>query len=212
VTAGAIRNLGIDRVESEYVLVLDADDQLLPGTLEFLASRLQADPGLSVAGTAILDGQTGKRHRFPRRFAPILARWPRMFAVLDCVWSLFPIQGCALLRTVQVREAGGYADSDWGDDWVLAVSLAFRGRVELHDRLGRYYRYTPESLWWRSGRGDLVASARLVRQRLRSDPAVPPWTRALLPVIAVLQLAAVYVLRPPYLASRKLRTSSREGS
>ena len=208
-TAGAIRNLGIERVETEYVLVLDADDQLLPGTLEFLQSRLRANPDVSICTTAILDGQTGERHRFPRRFAPVLARRPRMFALLDCVWSLFPIQGCALLRTAQVREAGGYADADWGDDWVLAVSLAFRGRVELQDRLGRYYRHTPESLWRRSGRDDLVVSARLVRQRLRRDPGIPTWARALLPVISVLQLAAVYLLRPPYLASREFR--GREG-
>ena len=70
-----------------------------------------------------------------------------LFALLDCIWSLFPIQGCALMRTDQVRAAGGYADADWGDDWVLAVSLAFRGRVEVHDRLGRRYRDNPGSLW-----------------------------------------------------------------
>src|SRR3954469_24351515 len=68
ITAGAIRNLGIDRVETEYVLVLDADDQLVPGTLEFLLSRLRARPDVSICTTAILDGQTGERHRFPRRF------------------------------------------------------------------------------------------------------------------------------------------------
>jgi glycosyltransferase involved in cell wall biosynthesis len=208
-SVGGARNLGLDSVASKYVVVLDADDKLLPGTLEFLRSRLDADPSVSVCATSILDSDTGKRHRFPRKSVLLLSRWPRTFAALDCIWSLFPIQSCALLRTEQVRDAGGYADADWGDDWVLAVSLAFRGRVEVHDRLGRYYRHTPESLW-RRGRPhrELVASARLVRQRLRNDPAVPAWMRSASPLVTVLQLAAIFMVRPPYLAARKLRGRS----
>src|SRR5204862_2859565 len=124
------------------------------------------------SSTAILDGRTGQRHRFPRRGTARLARWPRLFALLDCIWSLFPIQGCALLRTEQVRAAGGYPDADWGDDWVLAVSLTFRGRVDVWDRPVRRYRHNPGSLW-RRGRGapDMLRAARLVRDRLRRDPA-----------------------------------------
>src|SRR4051794_19651989 len=34
-TAGAIRNLGLEHVKTKYVVVLDADDMLLPGTLDF---------------------------------------------------------------------------------------------------------------------------------------------------------------------------------
>jgi glycosyltransferase involved in cell wall biosynthesis len=203
-TAGAARNLGLERVESEYLLVLDADDMLLPGTLGFLRHRLAADPSLAVSATLILDGETGERHRTPRRFVPPFARWRRTFAFANCVWSLLSIQGCALLRTAQVRDAGGYPDADWGDDWVLAVSLAFRGRVEVNERFGRYYRATPGSLWRRPRASrELLASARLVRERIRTDPAVPRWGRALLPLLAVLQLAAVYLVRPVYRAVRR---------
>jgi glycosyltransferase involved in cell wall biosynthesis len=211
-SVGAARNLALEHVVTKYVAVLDADDKLLPDTLEFLRSRLDSDPQVSVAATSILDSETGERHRFPRRFVSRLSRRRRMFAFLDCVWSLFPIQSCALLRTEQVRDAGGYPDAEWGDDWVLAVSLAFRGRVEVHDRLGRYYRDTPGSLW-RRGRNprEMVASARLVRRRLRSDPAVPVWARTLSPVIAVLQLIAVFLIRPAYLIWHKLRGGSHDG-
>jgi glycosyltransferase involved in cell wall biosynthesis len=203
-SVGAARNLGLDQVTTKYVVVLDADDKLLPGTLGFLRTRLDADPSVAVSVTSILDGATGERHRFPLKSVSRVARWPRMFAFLGCVWGLYPVQGCAMLRTEQVRDAGGYPDVEWGDDWVLAVSLAFRGRVEMHDRFGRYYRPTPDSLW-RRGRGanEFVNSARLVRQRLRTDPAVPVWVRALLPVIALVQLAAVFVARPAYLILRR---------
>ena len=206
-SVGAARNLGLEQVTTKYVVVLDADDKLLPGTLEFLRSRLDADQSIAVCVTSILDGETGERHRFPLKSVSRVARWPRLFAFLGCVWGLFPVQGCAMLRTEQVRDAGGYPDVEWGDDWVLAVSLAFRGRVEMHERFGRYYRPTPDSLWRRGRRlREFVASARLVRQRLRDDPGIPAWARRLLPVIAVLQLAAVFLAQPAYQVLRRLRS------
>ena len=205
-TVGAARNLGLDRVQTEFVIFLDADDGLLPGTIDFMRSRMDADPGLTVCVTSILEADTGERHRTPRSFVPALARRQRIFALLDSIWSLYPLQGCAIMRTTQVREAGGYADSDWGEDWVLAVSLAHRGRVEVSLRLGRLYRSTEGSLWRRPRRAaELAASARRVRERLRSDSAVPRGMRLLIPLIALAQLVLVYAIRPLYLALRGSR-------
>jgi glycosyltransferase involved in cell wall biosynthesis len=206
-TVGGARSMGLESVPTEYVVFLDADDLILEGTLDFLRDRIAADPRLTVFVTSILEGDTGERHRTPRSFAPRLARWPRAFAFANSIWNLLPIQGCAILRTSQVRDAGGYPDIEWGDDWTVAVSLAFRGRVEFNSRLGLYYRPTPGSLW-RRGRPsrELVASARHVRRRIRSDPATPRWARASLPLIAAFQLAAIYVARPVYLAIRRLST------
>src|SRR5437764_1426066 len=138
VSEGAARNLGLDRVTTEYVVFLDADDMLMDGTLAPLYERIAADPGLAVSATSILDSETGKRHRNPRRFVLRLVRLPRAFAIANSTWSLLPIQGCAILRTDQVREAGGYADADVGEDWDLAVSVTWRGRVEISERIGRY--------------------------------------------------------------------------
>ena len=208
-SVGAARNLGVWRARTEYIVVLDADDKLLEGTLGFLESRMRADDSLSACATSLLEGDTGRRHRTPRRFVPALSRLRRVFALAHCVWSLYPIQGCTLMRTEQVRAAGGYADAGWGDDWVLAVSLAFRGRIEVHRRLGLIYRGTQGSLWRTPKRSsELVASARLVRDRIRSDPAAGRGVKAALPLLAALQLAAVYVLRPAFLAARRLRRTS----
>jgi glycosyltransferase involved in cell wall biosynthesis len=204
-SVGAARSLGLEHVETDAVLFLDADDELLPGALAFMRERLATDPSLSVSSTAVLDAATGERHRFPRRFVRPLTRRARLFALADCVWSLFPIQGCALLRTAQVRDCGGYPDAEWGDDWVLALSLAFRGRVELDERLGRLYRSTPASISARSRTtSDFLAEIRHVRERIRSDRGIPRWTRALLPMIAALQFVVVFIARPAYLAARSL--------
>jgi glycosyltransferase involved in cell wall biosynthesis len=206
-SAGAARNLGLERVATDYVVFLDADDMLLDGTLEFLHGRIAADAGLSVCTCSILDGATGERFRAPRPFVPRLARWHRVFALTDSVWSLLPIQGCAIMRTDQVRSAGGYAEgyAGRGEDKVLAVSLAWRGRVEVSERLGLYYRPPRGS---RRGRGrapaELRASLRRVRERMRGDPAVPGWARALLPAIAILQLGGIHLVRPFYLTVRRM--------
>ena len=204
---GGARNLGLDRVATEYVIFLDADDMLLDGAVEFMVGQLAADPRVAVSATSILDGQTGERHRNPRRFVLRLARRPRAFALADSIWSLLPIQGSAALRTHQVRAAGGYADTDMSEDWDLAASLAWRGRVEISERLGRYYRSTEGSSRRRAKSArELRTSARRVRDRIRRDGAVPRWAKALVPAIAVLQLAVVHVARPLYVSSRSALT------
>jgi hypothetical protein len=202
---GAARNLGLERVDTEYVLFLDADDMLLEGALGSMQERISADPELAVAACSIMDAETGERHRSSRRLALRLARWRWIFAFANSIWSLLPIQGCAVLRTEQVRESGGYADSDLGEDWDLAVSLGWRGRVEISERLGRLYR-SPEGSVARRARtpAELRVSARRVRERLRRDPAVPRWARLLLPAITLLQLTAIYLVRPVYRGTRSL--------
>jgi hypothetical protein len=111
------------------------------------------------------------------------------------------------MRTEQVRQAGGYPDADLGDDWVLAVSLAWRGRIDVSDRLGRYYRSSEGSIASRPWTArELRGNARLVRRRMWSDPSVPAWAKGLLPFIAAMQLAVIHLLRPAFVAVRRLAT------
>ena len=204
-TAGSARNVGLEQVRTEYVIFLDADDELATGALGTLQQGIGADPGIAVFAMSLIEAETGRRHRTPRRFVAGLARRRRLFALATSLWSLYPIQGCAIMRTALVRESGGYGDCDGGEDWVLAASQAFRGRVVVDRRPGLVYHGRPGSLWRESrGTADLLAAARRVRDRLRTDAAVPAWVRATLPLLGVLQAGLIVVVRPVYRALRGL--------
>lgn len=196
-SVGAARNLGLRHVHTPYVIFWDADDLMLPGTVRRLRDAIGADADLLAVAAGILEGEPPVRHRWPRRWARPLARRRRAFALAHAVWSLFPATGATIMRATSVRDAGGYADADSGEDWVLGVSLAFRGRLALDPRPGRLYRRHPSSLWeGRRSTPHLLRHAAAVRERIRRDAAVPRSVRLLLPVIAALQWGAILVLKP----------------
>jgi glycosyltransferase involved in cell wall biosynthesis len=207
ITVGAARNFGLARVSSPYVIFWDADDLMLPGTLLFLRDRIAADPELVLAAAAIVEGDPPVPHRWPRRWTYRFTRFRTPFAFAHCIWSLFPTTGSSIIRTADAQ-AAGFGDANSGEDWVLGVSLAFRGRVTLETRPGRLYRSHPSSLWatQRSGR-QLMLHSRSVRERIRHDPAAPPRVQALLPAIAAFQFIAVRIVRPLVEAARVVRAS-----
>jgi glycosyltransferase involved in cell wall biosynthesis len=187
---GGARDLGLAHVTTPYVVMWDADDVMPPGTLGFLEQAIAADSRLVAYGTAIVEHPTGRRHRWPRRWIGTLVMWPRAFAVLHAVWSIYPTTGSTIMRTDAVRAAGGYGDNDTGEDWLLGVSLAFRGRLGWSERTGRVYRLHDRSNWSRHATdvGYQMSHARAVRNRIRADRAIPAWV---LPPIALGQVAAI---------------------
>jgi glycosyltransferase involved in cell wall biosynthesis len=196
-SVGAARNLGLGQVRTPFVAFWDADDLMLPGTLRHLQDRLASNPRLVAAAAAILEDEPRVPHRWPRPWVAPLARLPGPFALAHCVWSLFPTTGATLMRTAAVRDAGGYADANSGEDWVLGVSLAFRGRVELLGRPGRIYRRQVGSLWEaRRSTRFLLRHAAEVDRRLLGDPGVPLWAKLMAPAIVALQLVMVLAVRP----------------
>ena len=208
-TLGAARNFGLSRVSTPFVLVWDADDVMLPGTLAFLAERFPVDGDCVAFAAGIIDETTGERYRWPRRWTIRMVRYPRVFALLQCVWSAYPTTGATLMRTDEVRAAGGYTDAVSGSDWGLGAALAFRGQLAWSDRPGRVYRVRPGSVWAQNkGMRNLLAHSRSIRRRLRADRGVPRWARALLPLIALAQYVALFVLRPPVMLARKIRRQS----
>jgi glycosyltransferase involved in cell wall biosynthesis len=193
-STGAARNLGLESVTAPLVVFLDADDLMLPGTLARLLAGLR--DGDAAFAMAIVDGDTGGRHRAPRRLAYLLARAPRLFALANTVWSLLPTQGATIMRTADVRAAGGYGDRSQGEDWALGAALAWRGRVRLSHEAGLVYRWRFDSPGRDGAEADLLDNATFLRKRLRADLAVPALARRVLPVIAAAQWVAVALVRP----------------
>jgi N-acetylglucosaminyl-diphospho-decaprenol L-rhamnosyltransferase len=76
---GAAANVAIRELDTRYVLLLNADTQLTPGTVEALAAYLDDHPAAAVAGPRIVNlGGTYEpsAHRFPTAISLLLhARW-----------------------------------------------------------------------------------------------------------------------------------------
>ena len=191
-TLGAARNLGLAQVDTAYVVAWDADDLMLPGTLSLLEEAIGSDPRLAAFATGIVEHPSGRRHRWPRRWVGAAVRAGPAFALLDSVWSLYPTTGAAIVRTELARAAGGFGDSDSGEDWCLGVSLAFRGRIGWSEVPGRVYRLHDRSMRVRHlSIRNQHQNARNVRGRIRADAGIPGWARRMLPLIALGQYGAL---------------------
>jgi glycosyltransferase involved in cell wall biosynthesis len=116
---GAARNAGLSRVETPYVLVLDADDRLTRDALLVLRERLERDPALGFAyGRMRFFGDWEGELRFPPYDA---------YALL----YRHTIGLSALMRREVVDATGGFDPAfehfeDW-ELWVNALAHGWRG-------------------------------------------------------------------------------------
>ncbi|MGI8559323.1 MAG: glycosyltransferase family 2 protein [Solirubrobacteraceae bacterium] len=208
VSTGSARNHGLGAATAPLVVFLDADDIMLPGALAELVQGITARPETVAHVMSITDGITGSRFRTPRRLLGWLAPMPAVLATCNAIWSLLPTQGCTIMRADDVLTAGGFDDSDQGEEWVLGASLAFRGRVEVSERRALLYHWRADSPGALVISGPvLLANARRVRRRLSIDPAIPSWVQRLLPAIAVAQWCTIVLVRPLVRLPRQLRSA-----
>jgi glycosyltransferase involved in cell wall biosynthesis len=208
---GEARNLGLEHVSTPYVIVWDADDVMLPGTVARLERAIESGSGLAAFAAAIVE-PSGRRHRWPRRWVSGLMRVPKLFSILHCVWSVLPTTGSTIMRTDLLRAGGGYGEAESGEDWVAGVSLVFRGRVGWTEEPGRVYRVHEESTWARHmSLPHQVLHARAVRDRIRADLGIPDWVRAILPAIQLAQYLAIGA-HGLLLGARRLRPRRRAAS
>lgn len=124
---GAAANAGVNAVDARYVLILNADTEVIPGSIAALRSELENDSNAAIAGPRLRhpDGTIQpSRRRFPGRLTPLFEstilhewfpqnRWARKYHMADVpedeTQSVDWLVGAALLvRTRAFRDAGGF--------------------------------------------------------------------------------------------------------
>lgn len=107
-TLASARNSALEQVDTEYVVHLDADDELEAGYIAALA-----------AGTADLRVPSVRYIRGGRDHAPYVPRVAghRHDCEPDCLRSGNYIVIGAMVRTALLREVGGWNEFQWSEDW-----------------------------------------------------------------------------------------------
>lgn len=112
------RNLGLDAVDTEHVIFLDADDELEPGYVQAMET--------GVADVRAPSVRYVKRTARPRPYMPKVAGHHHP-CTADCLtqgnWLV--IGSCA--RTAHMKKVGGWRDFPWSEDWDMWLRLYFMG-------------------------------------------------------------------------------------
>jgi GT2 family glycosyltransferase len=172
------RNAGIARVQTPFLIVLDADDRLVPGALEKLREPLEADPKLGFAyGRMRFFGDWEGELRFPP-YDPYALLYRHTIGL------------SALTRRAVLEDTGGFDPDfahfeDW-ELWVNALAHGWRGKqvdavtVEYrrharskHSEDRREYRRAFRQL--RAKHADLYRE----RERFAAESALGPFGRFL---------------------------------
>lgn len=125
--AGARQN-GLDGVETEWVVFLDADDELTPGYLEAMATgtadvRAPAVEYYDHTGPVVRHIPAALWRK--DRFAPMRHHRPPYPESCLCSGNWVPIG--SMVRADLLRAVGGWRDFPWSEDWDLWLRCHLAG-------------------------------------------------------------------------------------
>jgi len=160
------RNRGIAETTCEWIIFLDADDLLLPGTI---AKRLEAAER-SGADVIVCDWVGDEHLRGGRSMDWTKVNADPELAFATGIWA--PPAALMYRRSVVDKIGGFRQEVLLGEDWCFLFAAAFHGAHFVHAaHIGMYYRVSPASLSRRDPAQKLrggLASARLIEDLWRS--------------------------------------------
>ncbi|MEA2300114.1 MAG: hypothetical protein QOE44_649 [Solirubrobacteraceae bacterium] len=129
----AATNVGIERTESEFVLVLNPDTEVPRGAIEALVSVLRRTPGAAAAGPRLVDragvADHNAKRRFPtlrgalRHFVPTATRGRSGYAAVEVgEFDEAPVDAvsgsCMMVRRAAIEQVGLLDEAYWmyGED------------------------------------------------------------------------------------------------
>jgi glycosyltransferase involved in cell wall biosynthesis len=167
----AARNSGLRECSGDFVLIVDADDVLLPGRLAALGLLGQQRPDLDLLCTDVFFEADGRRRGrfFDRNPFPVDEQ---RAAILE--WC-FPIHPAARRR--RLEDLGGFDESlRTAEDWDCAIRLVLSGSlVGLYDQPLELYRIRPGSL--SDTRAETLRDRVQMLEKVESGPFLRPEDR-----------------------------------
>lgn len=140
--AGAARNLGIRCASGHYVLLLDADDELVAGAFNELRRVLQADPGIDVVLGAQVSVEGDGRERL-RPATPVPQAGALTLARQYLLSKRISISHCCTLFSRQLMLRRPYPEAlRTGEDIAVFAYLVVNGRFAVTDKpLARIHKH-----------------------------------------------------------------------
>lgn len=187
---GGARNLGLSHSTTDYVLFLDADDVLLPGSIDEMLSTIpdvaQGGPRPVLVCASLVDPTNGVAYHWPYAWMRRATTWPRLFQLLETFRPSFPVNGSLIPRSAAARTLGYDNNPESAEDWTFGVSLSWLCRAIPSDRPTMAYAPSVGGVWSKNDKFKKhLAHRRCVRLRIMKDPSIPRWAVLLLPLLAV---------------------------